>query len=194
MSAGIVKSPKAFARAARILESVFFLEQDSLLSERLRAMQQMSEGKQALAEVSGIRDEALLTRLLELGVKPQTVAALAAVPLIEVAWADGSVDAKERETVLAHARERGITQGSMEYDLLERWLHLRPEPALLTAWQTYARTLCACLTPSERAVLQGELLHATESTARASGGIFGLGSVSAAEQRMLDQLAAGFCQ
>jgi hypothetical protein len=179
--------------AARALEESFFLEQDKVLIEKLRAMKRMSETKEALSRVSGIENDAILARLVQLDVKPEIVAALAAVPLVEVAWADGRIDEEERKAVLAHADARGIRTGTMERELLERWLTHRPEPRLLDAWRTYVEGLCEGLGAAERAQLRDELLHATRTTAQASGGFLGMGSkTSAAEQRVLDQLAASF--
>lgn len=186
------RSRDALSGSARRLEEAFFLEQDKILIERLRAMKKMAETKEALREVSTITNEAVLTRLVELDIKPEIVAALAAVPLVEVAWADGKIDPAERETVLTHARTQGIAPGSIEHALLERWLEHRPEPRLLEAWQSYIQGLCERLAPAERAQLRDELLRSTRSTAAAAGGWLGLGSISAREQAMLDRLAASF--
>jgi hypothetical protein len=185
-------SPKAFDRSAGLLEDAFFLEKDRILRERRRALHELAETKEAISSVSGITNDVILTRLVELDVKPETVAALAAVPLVEVAWADGKIDADERAVVLEHANNLGITPGSVEHELLERWLTHRPEPSLLTAWQTCIKGLCESLGAEERALLQAELLHATRATAEASGGLLGLGRTSPAEKRVLDSLAASF--
>ncbi len=180
------------ALAARALEESFFLEQDRVLLEKLRALKRLEETREALAAASGITSPAVLDRLVQLEVQPQIVAALAAVPLVEVAWADGRIDAAERAAVLAHADAQGIAAGSIERELLERWLTHRPEPRLLEAWRTYVQGLCARLGPEERAELKEELLRRTRATAQATGGFLGMGRISAPEQRMLDALAASF--
>lgn len=185
------RSESLFGRA-RHLEEAFFLEQDRILIERLRAMKTMAETKEALAAVSTITNDAVLARLVELEIKPEIVAALAAVPLVEVAWADGKIDSAERETVLAHAAAQGIAPGSIEHSLLERWLEHRPEPRLLEAWGAYIAGLCERLSADERRLLRDELLRATRSTAEASGGLLGLGRISSREQAVLDRLAGSF--
>ncbi len=186
------RSAASFQSSSRRLEEAFFLEQDKVLIERLRAMKKMAETKDALRSVSTITNDAVLTRLVELDIKPEIVAALAAVPLVEVAWADGKIDTAEREAVLAHARTQGIAPGSIEHALLERWLEHRPEPRLLEAWQSYIQGLCERLSADERTLLRDELLRATRSTAEAAGGWLGMGRVSAREQAMLDRLASSF--
>jgi hypothetical protein len=182
----------SFARAASRLQDAFFLEQDRVLIERLKAMKAMAETKEALAAVSGISNDVVLTRLVALGVKPEVVAALATVPLVEVAWADGDVAEAERAAILGHANAQGFSPGGVEHELLERWLTHRPEPRLLEAWQTYVRGLCESLSLEERALLREELMHSTRATAQAAGGFLGLRRISGAEQRMLDVLAATF--
>jgi len=178
---------------ARPLEEAFFLDADRALVERLRTMRKMAESKESLAEVSGITNDAVLARLVDLDVRPETLAALAAIPLVEVAWADGNVSAAEREVVLTHAGARGIRRGSVEHDLLELWLKHKPEPKLFDAWQAYIKGLCESLGPEERELLKQELLRSTKATAEASGGLLGVGRVSRGEQRVLDRLAASFC-
>lgn len=178
--------------AARALEESFFLEQDRVLLERLRALRQQSATREALSAASGITDDAVLDRLVQLGVKPETVAALAAVPLAEVAWADGRVEEAERAAVLAHADAQGIRAGSVERELLERWLTHRPAPQLLEAWRAYVAGLCARLDPEARTRLREQLLRSTRATAEAAGGFLGLGRISGAERRVLDALAASF--
>ena len=186
------RSLESFNHAARVLEAAFFLQEDRILMERLQTMQRLAETKEALSSVPGITNDAILTRLVELNVKPETLAALAAVPLVEVAWADGTIEAAEREAVLKHANSMGAP-GSVECELLERWLTPRPEASLLTAWQTCLKGLCESLSAEERVVLKEELLHATKATAEAAGGFLGVGQISASEKRVLESLAASFC-
>jgi hypothetical protein len=186
------RSRESFQNSTRRLEEAFFLEQDKILIERLRAMKKMAETKEALRAVSTITNDAVLTRLVELDIKPEIVAALAVVPLIEVAWADGKIEQAERESVLSHARAQGIAEGSVEDALLERWLEHRPEARLLEAWQNYIQGLCEQLSPAERTLLRDELLSSTRSTAAAAGGWLGMGRISPREQQMLDRLAASF--
>jgi hypothetical protein len=182
----------SFDRAARLLEDTFFLEQDQILVDRLRAMKKMAETKESLAAVSGITNDVILSRLVALDVRPEILAALATVPLVEVAWADGEIEENEREVVLTHANAKGIRPGTVEHELLERWLEHRPEPKLIEAWKAYIQGLCENLDEKERALLKDELLHSTTATAEATGGFLGFGSISEAEQIMLDTLNTSF--
>jgi len=60
-----------------------------------------------LAEASGLTDIDLVDRLVGLGIRASTLAALTLVPLIEVAWADDRMEAKERDAILAAAAATG---------------------------------------------------------------------------------------
>ena len=135
----------------------------------------------------------VLDRLLKLGIQAQTFAALCIVPLIEVAWADGALDAKERRAVLEHAGAAGITSGSPAYGLLEAWLEHRPSQQLLDAWRDLVRAIREQIGAEEAGRLKAEIVERARVVARASGGVLGLGSkVSRAEAAMLASLERPF--
>jgi hypothetical protein len=176
-----------------MLEDRFFIERDRVLIEKQRELKKLEETRQALAEVSGITNQKVLQRLVDLKVQAETVASLAVVPLVEVAWADGRIDDKEREAIMRASTETGIAKGSPDYDLLDRWLTHRPEPELLEAWKHYIEGLCEMLTPEERESLRADLIDRARRVAEAAGGFLGLTSkVSDAERRMLESLEQAF--
>ena len=177
----------------RTLEDAFFLKEDKELIARYQAMSQMKETLQALEKTSGITNEVVLKKLLELEVRPETVASLALIPLVEVAWADGKVDERERQAVLAAARKSGFAVQDVDYQLLERWLTHRPDYKLLQAWTHYVQGLCEKLDKSERDLFKKNLLGRAQSVAEAAGGFLGLGpKVSVDEQRVLKKLEEAF--
>ena len=174
------------------LEDAFFFEQDRTLINRQTDLHKMAESKESLGTVSGITNDAILERLVNLNVRPESLAALALFPLVEVVWADGEVDDKERMMVLAHATSQGIVLGSSEYGVLERWLAHRPEASLLSAWQHYVHGLCECLSRSDRDTLKEELMLNARKAAEASGGFLGLGKISSEEEQVLTKLESSF--
>jgi len=175
------------------LEDAFFLQQDRTLIERLADMRKMAESKESLAKVSGITNQAILERLVHMHVRPETVTALALVPLIEVVWADGEVDQDERRAVLEQAVAQGMAPESTAYQLLDRWLSHRPEDSLMKAWQHYTQGLCEGLTSGQRDVLRQELLQGLRKAAQASGGFLGLGTISSREKEVIEKIEAAFC-
>jgi hypothetical protein len=185
--------PEVLRGHGRSLEDEFFHREDKRLLAKLADLKATEATREALARASGISKPEVLDKLLALGIKAETVAALSIVPLIEVAWADGSLDTKERQAILDRARNAGVGTGSTGQALLEAWLERRPDPKLLDAWTHMVRGLREQLGPVEAAQLKGGLLDQARAVASASGGILGMGSkVSGAEAAMLARLEAAF--
>lgn len=177
------------------MEEAFFLEQERKILDRRRAQRKLEETRQDLAAASGIRNEAILEKLLALNVRPETLASLALAPLIEVAWCDGEVTAEERKAVLEASRKQagaGAAPHELSQDLLAQWLTHRPDPNLFAAWEQYVQGLCELLTPEDRRALRQEILAHANLVARASGGILGLATISAAESACLARIEAAF--
>ena len=176
----------------KALEEQFFARQEKELRERVRREQATKARREALAEASGIRDEAVLDRLAALNLDSESVAALSLVPLVEVAWADRTLHENEREAVLRAAREAGVTPDTAAWVLLESWLETPPDAALLTAWEGYVEALVAGLDEGERQTLRHELLDRARTVAESAGGFLGVGKVSEAETAMLARLERAF--
>jgi hypothetical protein len=125
-------------------------------------------------------------------VDAEAVVALELVPLVAVAWADGTIDERERAAVLRAAREAGVSGDQPAHGLLETWLGHPPEGHLLETWGAYVRGLCAQMAPDERRTFRDQLLGHTRAVAEAAGGFLGLGKVSAKEQAVLRELERAF--
>jgi hypothetical protein len=185
--------PEILRDRGRSLEDEFFRREDQRLLARLNELKTVETTRAALAKASGIDDPAVLDALLGLGIRAETVAALSVVPLVEVAWADGSLDAKERGAILEGARQSGIAPGSTAHALLEPWLERRPDAKLLSTWLQFVRDLRDRLSAEEAARLKSSLLDQARAVATASGGVLGLGAkVSNAEAAMLARLESAF--
>ncbi len=176
----------------RALEEEFFRQQQRALVERLRTERARQTAKQALAEASGLADDAALSHLVDLGIQPDTLLALRLVPLVEVAWADGHLDERERRAILAGLERSGVAPGSAAYALVEGWLSSPPPAAMREAWTAYTSGLCAQLAPAERANLRATVMGQARAVAQAAGGFLGLGTVSATEEEMLRRLERAF--
>jgi hypothetical protein len=182
--------PEILRDRGRSLEDEFFRREDQRLLQRLNELRAAEATREALAKASGITEPAVLQKLVELGIKAETVAALSLVPLVEVAWADGVLDAKERRAVVERA---GVARDSTAGGLLEAWLDRRPDPKLLTAWTHMVEAMAKQLGPDGTARLKAGLLERARAVAEASGGLFGVGSkISASEAAMLATLEAAF--
>jgi hypothetical protein len=185
--------PEVLRDRGRSLEDEFFRREDQRLLAKLNEVKTAQLTRDALAKASGITKPEILDKLLALGIKAETIAALSLVPLVEVAWADGTLDAKEKRATLERAREAGMTPGSTAHALLEAWLERRPDPRLLDTWTQMIKGLREQLAPDEAARLKAALLDQARAVASASGGVLGLGAkVSGAEAEMLQRLESAF--
>jgi hypothetical protein len=177
---------------SRSLEDEFFRKEDARLVAKLQELKKKEASREELARISGIKNTAILDRLVELGIHPETLVALSIVPLAEVAWADGTLDAKEEQAILDRAAKSGVTPGSPGHDLLKSWLERRPEPRLLTAWIQMVQGLNENLTPEQVEALRAGLVERARAVASASGGVLGVGKISSAEAEMIRQLESAF--
>ncbi len=172
------------------LEEAFFAEQNARLLERLRAKAERAERHALLRSVVGVDDEEFLDRLLALGITPERAMVLRLTPLVFVAWADGTVEPKEREAILHAAARHGLAAEDMAQEVLGDWLVRPPDPRILEMWKTYIRSVWTKFTPDEQEKMRDNLLAATREVAKAAGGVFGVHSISAAERKVLDELEA----
>jgi hypothetical protein len=177
----------------RSLTDEFFHQEDQKLIQRLRETKKFEEHKESLAKASGIKNESILKKLTELKIDPAALVALTMVPLVEVAWADGEVDEKERTAILTAAEQSGLTRDSPQHALLEQWIQKRSDPRLMKAWLLYVSGLCEELSSAQINALRSEVLGLARTVAEASGGILGLGmKTSKKETQILQKLEAAF--
>ncbi len=185
--------PSRYSGYQKTLVDAFFHEQDQRLIKAFRERMERMDRRAQLAQVCGIADEAILDRLIELEIGPETLAAIEVVPLVAVAWADGKVQPEEREAILAAAAAIGIQPKDDRYPMLEHWLEKRPRAAMLEAWRHYIQGLCRNLEPSEKERLKDHVLGLARTVARAAGGFLGIGDkICAAERAVLGKLEKAF--
>ena len=176
----------------RTMEDHFFFANDQRLIEARKALKQMQETKENLAKVSGIHNEAVLEKLVALDIRPETLATLFAIPLIEVAWADGEMHEKERSELRKFAETTGLRNKDIDHELVSVWLKDKPDPALMEAWEHYIQALSRQLSKEECQSLKNDVLADARAVAQAAGGFLGFGKLSLEEQKMLDRLEAAF--
>jgi hypothetical protein len=187
------KDARIFAERERSLEEQFFARQSEELKRRMREEHEKEKMREELRRIAVVTDEQTIDRMIELGISVDTWAAISLVPLVEVAWANGTVDAKERTAVMRAAEANGVVPASPAHQILDKWLEHRPDARLLKAWGEYIVDLCVALTPEEKRGLRDELLARARAVAEASGGFLGLGNkVSSEEEVVLDALTKAF--
>lgn len=173
---------------ARVLENLFFYAENRILVDELKRLRREEESIEALAGASNVADREVLSSLVKLDVRPETVAALCLVPVVEVAWADGAIDAREIEAFIKGAEKTG-DRASVR--ILHEWLRKKPDASLLTAWKEYVKGLCSVMDATAHARLCDDIIEHATAVARASGGFLGLGDpVSPQERKILGELKA----
>jgi len=185
------KVPGLHAKAKALTDS-FFAEENARILKELRAATAREEKKKEFREYLNIDNDEVLNALVELAVEPETLVAFTLVPLVEVAWADGAIQPKERDAILKAAIERGVAEGSPTHSLLKNWLQTPPNPKLLEAWKGYIEELMGSLGDRTSAHMKSGILGNARAIAEAAGGFLGVASISAAEKKKLEELEWAF--
>jgi len=175
---------------SRASEDEYFRRRDQELIEQTRRRAEEKATLERLAEAAGVKDEDIVRGLQQLGYAAEIVTSFRVLPLIDVAWADGTVSDAERDLVIAAARARGVQPGSLADRHVAQWLASPPSPALCDATLHLLGLTIQRLPPDERAAATGEVLAACRSVATAAGGVLGFHKISEREQRALDRIAA----
>ena len=106
----------------RALENQFFDKENKQKLAVMKEKLDSQTSREELRKASGMSDDAVLDKLVGLGLRANTIAALSLVPLISVAWADGAIQDNERTAILQGAAGKGLEQGTDGYELLQTWL------------------------------------------------------------------------
>ena len=185
-----MSNPDGITDDIRKREEEYFRRQDRELIEKMRQASAAAQERLALETQTGIHDPEMLQQLQDLGFTPDTIALLPLIPVLQVAWAEGGVSAGERAAIVSLARKRGIATGGEADHQLDAWLEQRPSSE---TFRKAMRLIAAMIDhPGDgfQDITADDLLKYCEQIAHASGGIFGIGSVSAEERAALQQVAA----
>ena len=154
---------------------------DKIRRDRLMAAIQAEE-KEGIAAILD-STEAIAAEALALGFDKKTVRILHLVPLLQVAWTDGIVDEDEKVAILTAASKHGIQEGSEAFEFLSLLMSHQPSNSFFARTQSVIANLL-----EDNDLEKEEILKDIESVAQASGGLFGLGKVSAGERELITEL------
>lgn len=186
---GPFSSPDAFEARRLGLEEEYFRSRDSALVSKLKKVFTTDVNREELRQHTGIVNDELLDRLVAAHVNGHMLAAFRVYPLVEIAWADGSVDPKEQAAVLSAAAASGLPTDGPAHERLLEWMRSGPNEDLRNVWKSYARELVTTLSPEELATFRKDLLTYARLVAEASGGILGvIYRTSPGEQRVIDEI------
>jgi len=174
----------------RASEDDYFRKKDKELIEKMRAAAEADRAKTEMGAKTGLTDPALLAELDALGFTPETISVLPLVPIVQMAWAEGGVTAAERTQLIALARKRGIAEGSPADAQLSDWLAYQPSPDVFARATRLIRAMLDSGAGENETLSADELIKYSENIAAASGGILGIGKISAEERATLAQIVA----
>jgi hypothetical protein len=172
----------------RTHEEEYFRKKDRELVDKIRQAAAADQARRDMGTKTGLNDPDLLRELQALGFTPETVSLLPLVPIIQVAWAEGGITPAERRLLLELARDRGIEAGSAADKQLSDWLDRRPSADVFSRATRLIGAMLA--TEAPRDLNAEDLVKHCERIAAASGGILGIGRVSAEERATLERIAA----
>jgi hypothetical protein len=174
------------------LEDEFFHKENEKKLAKLRQELSAKESKEELKKASGMTDDAVIDKLVGLGLRGTTVAALSLVPLIAVAWADGELQDNERESIMQAANAKGMGPGTPGHEILTSWLVKKPDDTLVDAWQDYMKALMAQLNDEQVRMLKNQIVGFAKVIAESAGGVLGFAKVSGKEKEVLARIEQAF--
>src|SRR3569833_1297115 len=115
----------------RALENQFYEKENKEKLAAMKSKLDTQSSKEDLRKVSGMTDDAVLEKLVHLGMSANTIAALSLVPLILGAWADGQIQDYERSAILQGAHDKNHKQSTPSNDQQQTKHAKRPSDELL---------------------------------------------------------------
>ena len=148
---------------------------------------------------AGVSDDTLVAALLEVGIDRAKLPVLNLAPLLQVAWADGEIQAEERTLLLDAARAQGIEDDSEAGQALTELLTEPPPPEFYASAMIYIRAMLAATEdedPAAAKTARTDLTSLARQVALSHGKLFGMfgTGVSGAEQTALDSISAQLTQ
>jgi hypothetical protein len=164
------------------LEEQWFHEKEARRREELRKeferKAEEEQKKRRIAGSLGTDDASVVDRIHALGLDGDVVPILHLLPLVQIAWADGTVSVSERKAILSAVEAHGVEPHSKAGLFMASLLESRPSKTLLDAILAILRDILAA-----RDQHPTSLLEACQEVAEASGGLLGLGNKVSAEER-----------
>ena len=174
----------------RASEEDYFRKKDRELIEKMRQAAAAERDKNEMSARTGLRDPELVRDLLELGFTPETISVLPLAPIVQMAWAEEGITPAERTLILRLARERGVAEGSPADRLLSEWMTRKPSDEVFARATRLIRAMLDSGAPDGNQLTADDLIRYSENIAAASGGILGMGKVSADERATLAKIVA----
>jgi hypothetical protein len=170
-------------------EEEFFQDLDREMLLKWRRRMEAESRLNELSAATGIVDRETLLDLQSFDYDPASAALLRIVPLVQVAWSDGTVNSQERQRISQIAGSRGLDREDAGWHKLSRYLDDRPTDQFFQLTLRAFRESLESAARDEQERRRRELLADCTSVALVAGGLIGFGRVSRAERLVIDQIA-----
>lgn len=172
-------------------EAEYFFQLDRELIEGMRRRAASQQERLRMAEASHIFEPAILEALENLGFDHDTVTLLFVVPLVQVAWADGSVSQIEHDHIFAVASLRGTAADSPAFGRLAEWLNRRPPEEFFEGALNVISAVLSILPPAEREACRQAIVLCCRDAAAAPCHVIGwVSRVCVAKRKAIEHISA----
>ncbi len=168
-------------------EEEYFRKKEQELIEKMRHRALKEQESQELSEFLFVEDAEILSHLQELGYSRDTIFLLFLVPVIHVAWIDGTVTKEERAAIIEIARHRGMERDSPSESMLQDWLSQRPSDEFFERTLRLIRNILETRPKAVLLIREQTLAQYCNAVANASGGFLGFGKISAAQKELINR-------
>ena len=143
------------------------------------------EKRREIAAAAGTDDLSVAERVAALGFTGDSARVFDLMPLVHVAWADGSITKAERAAIFRVLEQRGVEPGSEGFNTIASLLEEQPTEAFMRESLAVLRDLVGGQADKTRSIVD-----LCVEVAAASGGFLGLGGrVSDDERSTIDEVA-----
>ena len=154
-------------------EGEYFYRLDVELIDDMRRRAAFEERRLRMAEACQTDDPRILDALEKLGYDQTTITLLYLVPLVHVAWIDGSVNQAERNRITVMASLQGVREDIPAYQQLMAWLGRRPSDEFFQGTLRVIQAILESLPENQRKARKEFLIRCCREVAFASCGLFG---------------------
>lgn len=185
-------TPRSQGGKIRRLIELQLAQPESVVYERYRRLYLADYDRRKLKQYTGIENSELIHRLYLAGFRSENVMALNTFPVVMTAWATGTVTIDERRAAEAIVFEPDMIANGPAIEMFRHWLQEKPPTEWWVLWEEFTHARSTVLAPRRVKELKRAVMIACRKVALASGGIWGLGKISPAEQRVLNRTSRFF--
>lgn len=172
-------------------EEQYIRKQEEETRDRARREAELKTQREEMGRIIGISDDELLVSLQKQEYTAETVKLIELMPLVKVAWGDGSISGREKEELVKALEFKGIGADTAVRKQIDKWLIESPSDSFFQTNLELLAKVFQKLPDTERAARRENILIYCNQIANASGSFLGVGSkVSEGEQKAIDLISS----